>query len=50
MSDRWIVTFKTPRGNFRIWDNYRDRSLELARELKKLGVDGVELYAGFFNG
>jgi hypothetical protein len=46
MHDRWIVTFKTERGEFRVWDSYRDRSLSIAREFMNMGALGVEVYDG----
>lgn len=42
--DRYVITFKTARGVFRVWDNYADRSKALARELVAMGALGVEVW------
>lgn len=42
--DKYVISFVTERGEFRIWDNYADRSKALARELMALGALGVEVW------
>ena len=44
MQDRWVVTFITARGEFRFWEDYRDRSIQMAREMMALGALGAEVY------
>lgn len=44
MHDRYVITWKTERGQFRCWDNYSDRSKSIARELMAMGALGVEVY------
>lgn len=44
MADKYVITWETPRGTFRMWDRYSDRSKAVARELFAMGALGVEVY------
>lgn len=44
MTDKFCVTWKTPRGQFRSWSRYRDHAMMIGKELKSMGALGVEVY------
>lgn len=44
MTDKYVITFVTERGEFRIWERYADRSKALAKELMAMGATGVEVW------